>query len=347
MKAQTLTGRIAGILLLDHAPSLDTKRCINRIQARLQCRICETACTRGALENGAKQSAPTEHLCDDCNVCAAHCPGGAIAASKRNTQKLLELLERPDGAVRVGCMHTREDADCKMSCLSAFPREVLAARAFSGPVSFVHGDCESCELRQTMVLFERTLKNVEEYLGEERFAKAFGDAGHAATQKTRREAFRTLAEKGARSMYTLLPESLTGRTDGDLWRRVLTAYAATYLREHPEELPFAQTAPVFTERCRACGICTRVCASKALHVVRTEEDAFYIVHFAWKCRACGVCERTCPFGGIDGYGRISLREPEAPYLYRPPAVPCRICGEAAPPEGICFVCATKSMHGQA
>ena len=70
-----------------------------------------------------------------------------------------------------------------------------------------------------------------------------------------------------------------------------------------------------------------------------------MVHFAWKCRACGVCERTCPFGGIDGYGRISLREPEAPYLYRTTAVPCRVCGESAPPEGICFVCATRSMHG--
>lgn len=345
MKASTLTGRIAGKLLLDHIPTLEEKRCINRIQARLQCRICDTACTRGALESGAKQSAPAEHLCDDCNVCAAHCPGGAIASSKKNTQKLLELLEKPEGEVRVGCMQTKEDADCRMSCLSAYPREVLAARAFSGPISFVHGDCEHCEMRQTMVLFARTMKNVEEYLGAERYAKAFGDATHSATAKTRREAFRSFAEKGARSMFTLLPESLTGRTDGDLWRRILTAYAATYLREHPEEPPFAQTAPVFTEQCRACGICTHVCASRALNVVRTEDDAFYIAHFAWKCRACGVCERTCLFGGIDGYGRISLREPEAPYLFQTTAVPCPRCGApASPEEGLCMACAAKGRQ---
>lgn len=345
MNASTLTGRIAGKLLLDQMPSFEESRCVNRIQTRLPCRICDTACTRGAIGRGKDPSNGDMHLCDDCNVCAAHCPGGAIASSPQNTQKLLELLEKPKGEVCVGCERTKEDADCRMRCLSAFPGEVLAARALSGRVSFVYGDCEHCEMQQTMVLFARAIKNVEEYLGAERFEKAFGDTGHSVTERTRREAFRSLAEKGARSMFTLLPETLTGKTDGDLWRRILTAVAATYLCEYPEEVPFAQTAPLFTKKCRACGICARVCASKAPDIVRTGDDAFCIAHSAWKCRACGVCERACPFGGIDGYGRISLREPEGTYLYRTLAVPCPRCGEPVSPEdGLCLSCTAGERH---
>ena len=105
------------------------------------------------------------------------------------------------------------------------------------------------------------------------------------------------------------------------------------------------TMPRFTEHCIACGICTRTCPGKALHVIRTDDDRFYMAHLPRSCRGCGLCEVMCMFQGIDGYRDIRTPDINAPETFLTGAHPCEICGNVAPAGELCFSCAARLRRG--
>ena len=211
-------GRLTRQLAEGEHPGIDTICCINEIQRKRPCSICKMSCHVQALDKIAQ---PDFTKCDNCGICMAHCPTNAIGASRSFTQKLLELLENKDSQLILSCHQSDNPGDCSLSCLAAFPWEVFASLAITGnQLAFLSGDCQNCHHRQQMPLFDRSLSQLESFLGTEIYLKILSPDKTPRLQ-SRREAFNTLFRQGRRSATSLLPEELRGAHDPKLWRKIL------------------------------------------------------------------------------------------------------------------------------
>lgn len=321
----------------DH-PVADRKRCANQIQRKLSCANCEIACPAQVFGDLAK---PDYTKCDGCGICAAHCLSGAIAASHMQVQRVLELLNMLGEKVTLGCRKSTKDADSRLECLAAYPWEALACLILQGKkIAFVQGDCESCAHQKQMVLHQRSMEKLSLFLGEQRMNEALSqDTSPLAV--TRREALRSMLQMGKRTAAVVMPMDARQKPDGNLFRKLLLYHArhANDEKGEGERISVGWTTPVFSDACKACGICAKVCPNGALQVHTAQDGTISMVHFGWKCRGCGICEAACPWEGIRGYGIMNTDQPDVPFVIRTNAHPCERCGSpCAADEQLCMNC---------
>ncbi len=109
---------------------------------------------------------------------------------------------------------------------------------------------------------------------------------------------------------TLLEKTYIPQIVGGLWLTFKQMFKPKFTRQYPEEKWDPPTAfrgrPVLvqkedsTERCVACGLCSRVCPALAIEVQASEtelEKERYPVKFEinmLRCIFCGFCEEVCP-----------------------------------------------------
>lgn len=64
-------------------------------------------------------------------------------------------------------------------------------------------------------------------------------------------------------------------------------------------------------RCKSCGLCSRVCPSRAIEMVKINEKMYPQIDIG-KCSFCGLCVENCPTGALSMTKNFSLatREPE-------------------------------------
>lgn len=349
MVTKGIVGRLARQLAEGEHPGIDTSRCINEIQRKRPCSICKMSCHVQALD---RITQPDFTKCDNCGICLAHCPANAIIASHTFTQKLLELLENKDTQLSLSCHQSDKSSDCSLSCLAAFPWEVLASLAITGnQLAFLSGDCQSCHHHQQMILFDRTLSQLKSFLGTEIYQKILSPDKTPRLQN-RREAFNTLFRQGRRSATSFLPEELRGKQDAKLWRRILL-HRLVLQDFPPGHIPrrassqYKITAhwitPIIEPDCRACGICEKTCPNKALHVVVAEDSHFYMVHFGWKCQGCGICAAVCPWKNIKEFGLATMKMADKPLVTLTEAKPCAKCkAPCHSSQNLCMECTAKT-----
>ena len=122
MIAKGIVGRLTKQLVEEAHPTVDSTCCINEIQQKKQCGLCKAACHVSTLD---KITHPDFTLCDNCGICVAHCPAPVFTNSPSLTQKLMTLVENTNQTIVLSCHHSETEADCKLSCLAAYPWEVL------------------------------------------------------------------------------------------------------------------------------------------------------------------------------------------------------------------------------
>jgi NADH-quinone oxidoreductase subunit I len=109
---------------------------------------------------------------------------------------------------------------------------------------------------------------------------------------------------------TLLEKTYIPQIVGGLWLTFKQMFKPKFTRQYPEEKWDPPTAfrgrPVLvqkedgSERCVACGLCSRVCPALAIEVQASEtelEKERYPVKFEinmLRCIFCGFCEEVCP-----------------------------------------------------
>ncbi len=332
-----LGGRWASYVVELRHPVVDLQRCLNQRQKKLPCRVC-AVCPAAVLADPATEDFSR---CDDCGLCAAHCPAGAIAASYPFTQKLLELLRHSSQRLVLGCLEAPGEADLKLACLAAYPWELLAILSLKKvELSFLKGSCESCRFSRQMLLFDRALKQWQTFLGRSEAVAEFLTHSGQAKLQTRRQALGGLLLGLGRSASALLPEALRQNYDGDLWRRLLLKAAMEAEAGSKAQGSFYWTSPLVSEeKCRACGICAQLCPNQALSVAPTEEGRFFLAQFGWKCRGCGLCAAVCPWGAIEGFGAAQAKRSERPFLWPSAARSCRLCrAPCGPDDELCLSC---------
>ncbi len=109
---------------------------------------------------------------------------------------------------------------------------------------------------------------------------------------------------------TLLERTYIPQIVGGLWLTFKQMFQPKFTRQYPEEKWEPPSAfrgrPVLvqkedgSERCVACGLCSRVCPALAIEVQASEtelEKERYPVKFEinmLRCIFCGFCEEVCP-----------------------------------------------------
>ena len=340
MITKGIVGRLTKQLVEEAHPTVDSSCCINEIQQKKHCGLCKVSCHVSALD---KITSPDFTHCDDCGICVAHCPAQVFTNSPSLTQKLITLVENTNQTITLSCHHSQKEADCKLSCLAAYPWEVLASLVVNNNlISFVPGECDSCPHKTQMLLFERSLSQLKSFLGEEAYKTIFSENQKPQLQ-SRREAFSSLLRQGGRSALNLLPEELRSSPDKNLWRKVLLHSLAS---QNPSKHTAHWITPIIQEDCKACGICEKLCPNKALRIVLGEDKEFYLTHFSWKCQGCGLCAAACPWKCITEFGRVALEPAHRPVVTKTKAKVCSHCSNPAYGElELCIECSIKQREG--
>ncbi|MCC8025296.1 MAG: 4Fe-4S dicluster domain-containing protein [Clostridium sp.] len=315
-------------ILYENRPSLQEERCLNWLQTRQECHICRDVCPEGVFDGPE----PRWEYCDGCGICAAACPVRCLRPSALTAGSVLELYGRISGDVVFSCHQRDDSADLRFTCLSALPWELMALFALNGRVTLLEGECGDCFRKNSLSVLDKSLDRLKDFLGEEGYRERICRLSEPAQRDyracSRREAFSMLFSKSRAAAAGLLPDSGELVSEGIIWRQLL----AHRLRHLAPPRESGWDIPEFTDRCTACGVCTRLCPGEALRRIQGEEDEGGVWHMAlipWRCTACGVCTLACPEEGIKVPENRWLTDPSRPVIYSAKLSVCPRCKEPA------------------
>lgn len=244
----------------------------------VHCNRCERICPQQAIHNRIVDEA----RCDDCGLCTAVCPTGAILSGVDYDGCLARTKE-----LCPQVLMCRKVDKKGMPCLGALNRRLLWSLAETNDLAIDTSRCQECnpavaswldkEIAACNAVFERQ--------GRKKITLVHVKAAQpAAKQVARRGFFRSLIQSTAQGVKDFTEEQIKRQYtfDGVFW---LEKQQTT-----PNELFFGME---ISDACNACGLCLSLCPEKALHF--SENAGGKSVQFdAQKCSACGLCSGNCP-----------------------------------------------------
>lgn len=264
---------------------IDLNRCLFHY-TNVTCQRCTVACPQQAIENRQIDA----EKCDNCGLCTAQCPTGAIysdtdydgcltAAQHLAPQVLMCQKVSPTG----------------MSCLGALNRRLLWALASQQPLALDISRCADCKpavyawLTAEIDACNQALADAQKNALKLVRVKA---APAPAPEVSRRSFFRSLFS-AAKDSATEIAKAQTERQyafDPVIWlARQAPALQANGL------FPGLDLQPA----CNSCGLCTVLCPEKALSITEATPEKPKSLHFSpLKCTACGLCSGNCPQNAI-------------------------------------------------
>lgn len=315
-------------------PEIDARQCIVSRQGKVACTACRELCPAQIITEPQKGKADWAK-CVNCGICAAGCPAQAISFPEYQQKQLLRMLADGRGAHVIGCSQAQGGMDHRVWCLAACPWEMIAALALVGRVELMRGDCEGCPRGGRGICLEETLEDVRRFLGESRFGrqvKLLGEGERAAYGVSRRELFARLLPGEGRKQGPA--KDMACSRDGQAMRMMLLE---TMKREKQRGQTYGFAAPKVGPSCWACGICERMCPTRAIRM-QQQDGQWYAVTLPVLCTGCGVCEAVCPSLAIDGIDIVQMKAGEYHRVQQADADSCEACGAAIRKNALSRMC---------
>lgn len=263
---------------------IDLNRCLFHY-TNITCSRCQDICPKQAIAGRVID----EKKCDNCGLCTAVCPTGAIH-SDADYDSCLTATQKLAPQVLM-CQKVSPSA---MPCLGALNRRLLWALAEKRPLAIDTSRCESCNPAVHSWLSQeiRACNEALEAAGKPPLKLVHVKESPAPPASTvgRRSFFRSLFA-AAKDTATEIAEAQTQRQytfDEIIW---LT-------KQEPPVSPcklfpgFSLTAP-----CNGCGLCAALCPEKALTITDGNQRQ---LHFnPRQCTNCGLCSANCPQSAIQ------------------------------------------------
>ncbi len=319
---------LAQKLIYENHPTLHSENCLNSIQTKHHCSICQNLCPHQVFDS----EDPNWDLCDDCEICTTACPVRCIQPSSAYSSKLFEMCRQSKEITTISCNEQTDSADIKLSCLAALPWEFLAFLAIESDVHLHCHACEMCEKKALLEQFNDTLHKVSDFLGDvhcqKHIHKITSQKDITSVSYTRREAFTMLFSKSKVAIGNLLPDFEELPPDTILWKKLLL-----HRIKHTEP-PIETTwkIPSFMEDCSACGLCVKTCPVQALHRLPDENNRnrWFMALIPWRCTGCNLCSQICPDKGISFSQNTPIKDAKKPILHSISMTACKRCGQPMP-----------------
>lgn len=311
--------------------TFDTERCVRVKQKNATCELCVQRCPVNALRlNGRIIFDDT--ACVACGACLHICPLGAFNGDD-DTTDLTNCITRLNAqAVELVCaLHPAPDKGANANasvirtntCLAA-----LSASAFIRLLSQVSSitvridACAECSIGRAQSSIIQTFDAVNKLLPE-RIIPIADKPGADAPVRTvydaktppvsRRDFFRALTGESIRTAASVLAsEAASTTTETNLPRersRLINALKRVSPNDQNVPTPFAGAVRLHVDdQCTACGVCARVCPTKALNFTKTGNDEYRLICVVEKCTDCGMCLSVCKPSALSRAGVPTLAE---------------------------------------
>ena len=264
---------------------IDLNRCLFQY-ASGNCRRCEEICPQQAIKNREFDAA----RCDDCGLCTAVCPAGAIQSGVDYDTCLTQAQELEPQVLL--CEKVRENS---MHCLGALNRRLLWALAEKQPLAIDTSRCTACNPAVAKWL-DKEIAACNETLAAEgkpaiRLVHVREIKKAPAQQVGRRSFFQSLFHATARGVADFA-ESQTTRLyafDPVIWleRQGLAASGGIF--------PSLTAA----DSCNACGLCAMLCPENAI-AIKTDAAGSKTLSFTpLRCTGCQLCTDSCPHKALS------------------------------------------------
>lgn len=255
---------------------LDLTRCLVR-DALAPCHRCEEICPKQAIHGQQVD----ETLCDNCGLCTAVCPVGAVEAEVDYDTKLTQVMKLAPQVLMC------EQAGGELLCLGVMNRRMLWTLAEKQPLFVDTSRCAACkpavakwlelEIAACNVALQAAGKPEITLVHVKHEAKA------AQQQVGRRNFFSSLFHSTAQGIadFTAQETHQLYMFDPVIWQeRLQTGKSSVF------------PGLLASSACTGCGLCQAVCEEKALAVSRGIMTQ--LVFSPTRCTACGVCTAHCP-----------------------------------------------------
>ena len=354
---------------------LDRERCLIALDRFAACTACQDLCPASAIHAGQPPELD-EEACLGCRACLPACPVGAYYAEDDVSRLLACAAQAQSKTFELICeKHPQSgrglpgDAALKVrGCLAGLGAGAYLALAAAGAERLVVR-AEACAACPWAALGGRVLEQVE--LARQLLALT----GHAEIVVAQTEAPGEFVER------PLLDPFSPPVDRRDLWRRLAhESLAAPAELPRPERTPnpdrrrtaqaLAQLSPAaapqpsavplagphwatlaVSEACTACGVCARICPTRALRLDNPAPDQFALRLVARACIGCEACVHVCAPAAItvdhapaaaQVFGEVAVQTLRSGALAR-----CERCGApmaVRPGQTLCEICAERQRN---
>lgn len=263
---------------------IDLNRCLFHY-TNVSCHRCEVACPQQAIKNRTVDA----DRCDDCGLCTAVCPTGAVQSCVDYDSCLSQTT-----ALEPQVLMCAQVSAHGMQCLGALTRQLLWALASRRPLAIDTSRCAACN------------PAVSQWLDQEIAAcnQALEKAGKASIRLVHvREAAPSKPKVARRAFFrSLLSATAQGVADftAAQTERLYAFDPVIWLEKQQAESCNLFPALTVSGSCNFCGLCTMLCPEKAITITDDPASASgRKIQFApLRCTACAVCTGNCPHNAL-------------------------------------------------
>lgn len=317
--------------------------CLNYNYKKNGCRLCREICPQSCWNAAGRIETDS---CDGCGLCQAACPADAIGVEGISAAAWNEQTRKNDRARHFSCLRYGEGPWSCLGFLTA--RDMIALTLAGGETGgcdiFIHDTkCQQCKPPIAAHL-EREIAVARAFVSAQGNPRIFNGAivekNKIVVRKIdRRSFFSSLLKTGAQTARNVIwPEDAVTPLTKVVWR--VQALQGISLRQAEQSaFPVLSVA----SGCAACGLCAKICPTKALQAHATD-SSLQLSHTPLACSGCGLCIEHCPEGAIA----VEQSGSNLPYLLICKNFPtCNECGNAFQPAGkqlTCFDCLMKGSR---
>ncbi len=341
------------------------------------CARCKESCPVDAVVLSEDGPEILDH-CNDCGVCIAACPNGAVRIEDRDDRSILEEIQAAldsNGreAFRISCTRGNTSAALVIPCLGRLTEALLLepVRADAPAIEILQPPCSECPSVKGAGFLTETVQHTRhlfEMVGLEREMirvkniplQPFRDI--PGKPLSRRHFLGSIGAKAMEKAASALPDfGQEGDENKEIFRDALLAKPQNSKRALLLELlrEFKQKNRVIVDskdailaeitvndKCTACGTCATLCPTGAI-IRRETEGSFCLGFRADICTNCRLCLKTCASGALRMNKEVLLNhvfDENEMSLFEAPKKECLECGIPfiAEDSHVCPLCFDRS-----
>lgn len=325
-------------------PKLNKEKCINSIQKRQKCNLCEEYCPQNAISLKGEIKVK-EDECSNCNICVAICPTGTLVPTFEVLEAQYNTISKYND-ISIGC-NKEDDAYFKVECLAVLPWEFLAYICLDNSIKLVNRSCKNCNNSNLSKEFDNTLDKLKGFLGENLYNEKviFIDSDEVkiqAKEYTRRDLFKMWKDESKRVATNMVPIKFEENKNYRIYRSLLVKKVQNMKVEIGNSINYNWPVLEINDHCWGCGICETICPQKAITIKYESDRRRKFIHNYTRCTHCGLCKTVC----LDKAINIATRERDGIEIvskYNVSSCSCLTCKDPIrPDEGDkCIVCSRE------